>query len=1255
MDMNTIEQVVATADPAQWREGDAWLAGGTVLYSYGSSTLTRLLSLHQAGWEPVTMHDDGLELAATCTVARVYALPGELAGHVDWPGLALFRPACDSFVASFKIWNMSTLGGNICTSLPAGPMISLTAGLDGVALILSPDGTSRRVPVTRFVTGEMQNVLAPGELLRSVFLPAKALRARVAFRRLSLSKLGRSGVLLIGRLDEDGTFVLTVTASTKRPVQLRYSDERGIPAFPDAAALTRDLEAAVPDGRWHDDIHGLPEWRRDMTHRLAREILAELGGEPLADGGDGVVVSGDFWPPVAPAEASAELAAIGVDAATADSSRDGIVINGVPATAEPRAGQCLRTFLREQGNTGVKKGCDGGDCGACTVHVDGKPVHSCIYPAALAGGHEVTTIEGLAAGCSHAEHGDHDGAPSSEPDPLHPMQRQFLETQGFQCGFCTAGMIMTSATFTEEQKQNLPRNLKGNLCRCTGYRAIEDAIRGDAEGENRGHSGGMGDNVPAPAGPGVVTGQVKYTLDTDPADFPGLLHMKLLRSPHAHARILSIDTSAALAVPGVVRIFTSDDVPDLHYSTAQHELVEDDPDDMRMLDTVVRFVGQRVAAVVADSVQAAEAGVRAIHVEYEVLPAVFTPEEAILPGAPTVHGEKDGAVARISRPQDNVLAELHSELGDVDAAFATADVVHEKEYRTHRVQHVALETHCSIAWVEDGVLTVRSSTQVPFLAQRTLARIFDRPRESVRVFTGRVGGGFGGKQEVITEDLAALATLELGVPVQLEFTRSEQFTATTTRHPFHIRLKAAARKDGTLTALQLNVLTNTGAYGNHGPGVMFHGCGESVAVYNCANKKLDAQAVYTHTMPSGAFRGYGLSQMIFAVESAMDELAHGIGMDPWEFRRRNMVRKGDPMLSSHSEPEEDVLYGSYGLDQCVQLAEDALRRGAERDASFGEKLGEEWLVGEGSALSMIDTVPPRGHFSHSRVSLGADGRYLVEFGTAEFGNGTTTVHTQLAAEALGTSTGSVDYRQSDTANTRHDTGAFGSTGTVVAGKATLAAATELAERLRTLGSDLLGVPVEDCMLGPDGVTHPSGTVSLERLHAAAVERGLSLVADGEWGGTPRSVAFNVHGFRVAVSRVTGEIRILQSVQAADAGKVVNPRQCRGQVEGGIAQALGAALYEAVRIDDTGRVYTDILRQYHIPTFADTPRSEVYFAATEDSTGPLGAKSMSESPFNPVAPALANAIRNATGVRFAELPLSQDAVYLGLKEAGLTSA
>ena len=287
MDMNTIEAVVPTTDPSQWRDGDAWLAGGTVLFSYGSTVLKRLLDLGQAGWPAITVTDQGIELAATCTVAELYALPAsaEIANH-EWPALALIRPCCDSFVASFKIWNMSTVGGNLCTSLPAGPMISLCAGLDAMASIQSPDGSSRSLPVSDFVTGDMQNVLASGELLRSIHLPAEALSARVAFRRLSLSNLGRSGVLLIGRLDADGGLVITVTASTKRPVQLRFPAGQ----VPDAGMLADAVGDSIPWPLYHDDIHGLPAWRRDMTFKLAEEIRAELLGESM-------VVSGDFWPP----------------------------------------------------------------------------------------------------------------------------------------------------------------------------------------------------------------------------------------------------------------------------------------------------------------------------------------------------------------------------------------------------------------------------------------------------------------------------------------------------------------------------------------------------------------------------------------------------------------------------------------------------------------------------------------------------------------------------------------------------------------------------------------------------------------------------------------------------------------------------------------------------------------------------------------------------------------------------------------------
>jgi CO/xanthine dehydrogenase FAD-binding subunit len=299
MDLTTIEAVIPTADPGQWQPGDAWLAGGTVLFSdnspaYGPHPLKRLLDLGSTGWPSVTVTEAGMELAATCTVAELYALPRELEGEVgaDWPALALIRPCCDSFVASFKVWNVSTVGGNLCTSLPAGPMISLLAALDGVATVLSAGDASRTVPVTDFVTGDRKNCLAPGELLRSISLPVAALRSRVAFRRISLSNAGRSAVLLIGRLDADADFVLTVTAATSRPVQLRFGAGFGVP---EAAMLRQAIDDAVPDGLYHDDVHGLPAWRKDMTYRLAEEIRAELSALP----GDGERphVSGDFWPP----------------------------------------------------------------------------------------------------------------------------------------------------------------------------------------------------------------------------------------------------------------------------------------------------------------------------------------------------------------------------------------------------------------------------------------------------------------------------------------------------------------------------------------------------------------------------------------------------------------------------------------------------------------------------------------------------------------------------------------------------------------------------------------------------------------------------------------------------------------------------------------------------------------------------------------------------------------------------------------------
>ncbi|WP_159841489.1 molybdopterin-dependent oxidoreductase [Nocardia sp. CY41] len=962
-------------------------------------------------------------------------------------------------------------------------------------------------------------------------------------------------------------------------------------------------------------------------------------------------------------------------------------VDGKTVDVAARPGQCLRTALRDGGALAVKKGCDTGDCGACSVLVDGMTVHSCVFPAYRADGRSVTTAAGLGA-----------------PEHPHPVQRRFVDNAAFQCGFCTAGMVVTAAGLGVGEQADVPSDdlaelMKGNLCRCTGYRAIRAALgepldpgdpavsapdqvslnavgAGCAVGESvgrrvvsvggsleRGDSAASAPGRPATtttgrgagalAGPRLVSGSEPFTLDLpqvgsraedrsrvgESAPPTAPLHIAVLTSPHPHARIRSIATAAAESLPGVHAVFTHADAPGVPFSTARHESRTDDPDDTYVLDRTVRFVGQRVAAVVADSVALAREACRLLEVDYEVLPAVFEPEDALRADAPKLHGDKP-ATARIVDPGRNLVAELHGEVGDVAAGLTAAAQVVRGVWHSPRGQHVHLETHGGVGWLDDaGRLVIRCSTQVPFLVRDELCRLFGLEAAQVRVFAARVGGGFGAKQEMLAEDLIALAVLRTGRPVQYEFTRSDEFTSATCRHPMRVEVTAGADAHGVLTALAVDVLADTGAYGNHSGGVMYHGVGESVELYRCANKRVDARAVYTNNVPSGAFRGYGLGQVIFAVESALDELAHALGMDPFELRRRNVVVPGDRFVGA-AVNESDLMFGSYGLDQCLDLAERALLRGNDVHAP-----GPEWRVGTGMAAAMIATVPPRGHRSAATAALLPDGRYEIRCGTAEFGNGTTTVHAQLAAAALDTEVARIVVRHADTDLVDHDTGAFGSTGIVVAGKAVYAAACALRGLLLARAAELAGLPERDCVLTSGGV-HCGDRLLL----AAELLTGGDLVAHAEHGGSPRSVSFNVHAFRVAVHPGTGEVRILQSIQAGDAGTVLNPVQCRGQVEGGAAQAVGTTLYEDMR-SAHGVIGARTLRHYHIPQFADVPRTEVYFAETADALGPLGAKSMSESPYNPVAPALANAIRDAVGVRLYRLPMTADRVWAALREKG----
>ncbi|WP_062984955.1 molybdopterin-dependent oxidoreductase [Nocardia anaemiae] len=889
-------------------------------------------------------------------------------------------------------------------------------------------------------------------------------------------------------------------------------------------------------------------------------------------------------------------------------------VNGKSFDAEPNPGQCLRTFLRSLGCHGVKKGCDAGDCGACTVWLDGDPVHSCITPAFRAEGHAVTTIEGLGS-----------------PEDMHPMQRQFRDAPGFQCGFCTAGMIMTAVALTDAQRRDLSRALKGNLCRCTGYRAIEDAVHGVA-GIEEAHPGRVvGTSVGTPSGAEVVTGRAEFTMDTA---IDGMLHLKVLHSPHAHARIVSIDKSAALAVPGVHRVYTWEDVPRKRFTTAIHTDHLVDPSDTYILDDVVRFVGQRVVAVLADTVGAAEEGCRKAVVEYEVLPAVFDPEAAMADGAPQLHGSHDPFVRD---PEHNILLEIHGQVGDVEAGFAEADVIHEGTYFSPRVQHAHLETHGSIAWLEDGRLHVRTSSQSPSIAKNKLGYLFDLRPDQVRVFCKRVGGAFGGKQEVITEDLVALATLDTGRPVCLEFTRAEEFTTASPRHPMTLTVKLGARADGTLTAIQVRNVSNTGAYGNHGGETLFAG-GTAVATYRCPNKKFDAYSVYTNSVPSGALRGYGMTQPAFAMESAMHELAVALDMDPLELRRRNIVRPGDALVAFDDGPD-DVTFGEDGLVQCIDLVDDALRRNTTEPPA-----GDEWLVGTGTASSLHETAPPTDHFSEAWLTLGDDGIYELAVGTVEFGEGTSTAHVQIAADRLGTTPSRVRLIQSDTDRTGFDTGAFASAGLFVAGNAVLRAAEALRDRILFLAAEYARVDIASCAMDDNGVVCADSHVSLSELIEVAHRRGIRLTEARKAFGSPRSVIFNTHGFRIAVHRMTGEIRILYSVHATDAGVLINPAQVRGQIEGGVAQGIGFVLTENFHVDSNGAMVNPNLRNYRIPTYADIPRTEVLTVDSADSVGAMHSKGIAECCINPVAPALANALEDATGIRFRALPLTPERIY-----------
>ncbi len=741
----------------------------------------------------------------------------------------------------------------------------------------------------------------------------------------------------------------------------------------------------------------------------------------------------------------------------------------------------------------------------------------------------------------------------------------------------------------------------------------------------------------------------------DDMDFTGLLYGRLLWSPHAHARIKKIDASAALKVAGVKAVLTYKDVPRVLRTTAGQGYPEPSPYDTCTLDNKVRFVGDRVAAVAAETPEAAQEALGLIKVDYEVLPALFDPLLADKPGAPVIHDEPDAK--NIPDAERNIAAKFEFEVKNGEW-FKDADFVFEKTYTMPYLQHCAIENHTVITSLDHhGRLVIRTSTQVPFHVRRIVAQALQIPVKKIRVIKPRIGGGFGSKQEVLLEDICSALTLRTGRPVRIEYNRKETFISSRTRHPAVVRLRTGVKKDGAITDAEMDITLNTGAYGSHALTVMMCSGSHTIPLYKVANNiKFTGKSVYTNLPVAGAYRGYGATQGFFAWESQMDIMADAVGMDRVEFRKRNYIRlgEGSPVFKAMGEGREGVeqVITSTGLYECIEEGMKAIKWKEKREryrhqsGPIRRGLGMCGLM-QGSGIPEVD-------MGCATIKMNEDGSFNLLMGAADLGTGSDTILSQIAAEVLGVKVTDIIAHSSDTDLTPFDVGAYASSTTFISGGAVKKAAERVRELIIEVGAKILEKKKEDLRLeGGKVVAKDGASCSLSEVANTSLYyyNQHQITASASHFGHTSPPPFAAHFAEVEVDTETGKVRILDYVSCVDCGTAINPTLAEGQNDGATLNGIGHTLSEEMEFSPAGTPLNAGFRRYKIPSTEDLPPMKTIIIPTFEPNGPFGAKSVSEIGINGPLPAIANAIADATGARLYSAPFTPDRVLRAIKNQG----